>query len=171
MQAVGWLLLAIYLDNVLPGPNKRARPPWYFLMPSYWMRTRGTTCGLATKQQHELLSHVRHGHAAQHGTAHLAGGTAAGLSLGLVPRQPAQLQDGRAAQTAWQQQQHQGADARLDMAGTACTASGGGTAVGGGGTDEDVAAEEAAMQALLGELLPVAAAARRRSAGAHRSMP
>lgn len=36
-QAVGWLLLAVYLDNVLPGPNKRARPPWYFLMPSYWV--------------------------------------------------------------------------------------------------------------------------------------
>lgn len=160
-QALGWLLLAIYLDNVLPGPNKRARPPGYFLMPSYWVRTRGTTCGLSHKQQHELLSQARHRSAAQHGTAH-AGGTPARLSLGSGPKQPAQLQEGRTVQTAWQQQQ--GLDARLDMG---CTANGGSTLAIGGGTDEDVAAEEAGMQALLGELLPFTAAARRRSAGAH----
>jgi hypothetical protein len=54
-QALGWLVLAVYLDNVLPGENKRARAPWYFLLPSYWVRPKGATCGLSGRQQQQLL--------------------------------------------------------------------------------------------------------------------
>jgi ABC-type multidrug transport system fused ATPase/permease subunit len=133
LQALGWLALAIYFDNVLPGPNKRARPPWYFLMPSYWMRTQGARCGLSTHQQQQLLKSAT---AAQQGAVQGAG--ANGL------KHPAALQGGADARAGQQQQ-----DARLDMSGSNA----------GSITDADVAAEEVTMQALLQELLPVAAAA------------
>ncbi len=69
LQALGWLVLAVYLDNVLPGPNKRARPPWYFLVPSYWTRTQGARCGLSARQQQQLLVQAR-------ATGAMAGGRA-----------------------------------------------------------------------------------------------
>lgn len=48
-------MLAVYLDNVLPGENKRARAPYYFLLPSYWVRPKGAACGLSGRQQQQLL--------------------------------------------------------------------------------------------------------------------
>lgn len=143
LQALGWLALAVYLDNVLPGPNKRARPPWYFLQPSYWMRTQGARCGLSARQQQQLLKAAA---ASQHGTAR-------GGDTGPTPRQPGALQGGRDAWGTGAQQQQQQHDARLDMTGGQLGSNGGSS------VDADVAAEEVAMQALLQELLPVAAAA------------
>ena len=153
MQALGWLALAIYLDNILPGPNKRARPPWYFLQPSYWTRTQGARCGLSSRQQHQLLAQAT---AAQHATAQHA--TAAGEVGSQGPKQPAQLSGGRGWGTGPSQQ-----DARLvigSSSGGGCSGSNGSS----NGVDEDVWAEEVAMQSLLQELLPVAAAAAREGA-------
>jgi hypothetical protein len=133
----------VYLDNVLPGPNKRARPPWYFLQPSYWTRTQGARCGLSSRQQHQLLAQAT---AAQQATA---AGAAVSGSQG--PKQRAQLGIGAGSQQ----------DARLDIGGSSGGGYGGsnGSSGGSNGVDEDVLAEEVAMQALLQELLPVAAAA------------
>ncbi|OWF36066.1 ATP-binding cassette sub-family A member 5 [Mizuhopecten yessoensis] len=36
IDAVLYFLLAVYLDNVLPGEHGARKKPWYFLMPSYW---------------------------------------------------------------------------------------------------------------------------------------
>lgn len=143
LQALGWLALAVYLDNVLPGPNKRARPPWYFLPPSYWTRTQGARCGLSARQQQQLLKATA---ASQHSAAH-------GGNAGPAAQRPSTLQSGRDAWGVGGQQQQQQQDARLDMTGGQLGSNGGSS------VDADVAAEEVTMQALLQELLPVAAAA------------
>lgn len=36
----GYFLAAVYLDNVWPNERGNRRPLWYFLLPSYWARTR-----------------------------------------------------------------------------------------------------------------------------------
>jgi ABC-type multidrug transport system fused ATPase/permease subunit len=36
IQAVAWMAIAIYLDNVMPNGSGKKRPLWYFLLPSYW---------------------------------------------------------------------------------------------------------------------------------------
>jgi ABC-type transport system involved in cytochrome bd biosynthesis fused ATPase/permease subunit len=41
VDCVLYFLLAVYLDNVIQGEYGRARPIWFFLMPSYWLN-RGT---------------------------------------------------------------------------------------------------------------------------------
>ena len=46
VDGVLYFLLAIYLENVLPGEYGVAKPPWFFLMPSYWLdkkKRRGST--------------------------------------------------------------------------------------------------------------------------------
>jgi hypothetical protein len=40
IQIVGYLVLAIYLDNVLPDTNGTRKPLWYFLQPSYWLPSK-----------------------------------------------------------------------------------------------------------------------------------
>ncbi|KFM28559.1 ABC transporter A family member 2 [Auxenochlorella protothecoides] len=37
LQCIGYCLLALYFDNVLPDCNGVRRAPWYFLQPSYWV--------------------------------------------------------------------------------------------------------------------------------------
>jgi hypothetical protein len=39
-QCLAYLLLALWLDNVLPDEHGVCRPPWYFLQPSYWVATK-----------------------------------------------------------------------------------------------------------------------------------
>lgn len=34
------MALAVYLDGVLPDANGVRRPPWFFLLPSYWGLTK-----------------------------------------------------------------------------------------------------------------------------------
>eukprot|EP00887_Chlorella_sp_A99_P004461 scaffold30.g4461.t1 len=36
VQIAGYLVLALYLDSVLPDSNGVRRPPWFFLQPGYW---------------------------------------------------------------------------------------------------------------------------------------
>lgn len=42
IQAVAWMALAIYLDNVMPNGSGKKRPLWYFLLPSYWMNDKNS---------------------------------------------------------------------------------------------------------------------------------
>ncbi|GMH31524.1 hypothetical protein Nepgr_033367 [Nepenthes gracilis] len=36
-----WLMLALYLDNIIPGPNGVGKPIFYFLNPRYWTGKEG----------------------------------------------------------------------------------------------------------------------------------
>ena len=38
------MLLAVYLDAVLPDANGVRLAPWFFLLPSYWRRSAGVSC-------------------------------------------------------------------------------------------------------------------------------
>jgi hypothetical protein len=40
IQAIAWMAIAIYLDNVLPNGSGKKRPLWYFLLPSYWVSNK-----------------------------------------------------------------------------------------------------------------------------------
>jgi len=42
----GFLVLAIYVDNILPNEFNVRRSPWYFLMPSYWIPSLSKGNGL-----------------------------------------------------------------------------------------------------------------------------
>jgi hypothetical protein len=44
IQIVGYLVLAIYLDNVLPDTNGTRKPVWYFLQPSFWLPSKVSNC-------------------------------------------------------------------------------------------------------------------------------
>eukprot|EP00775_Hariotina_reticulata_P013231 gene13231-13362_t len=63
LQAVGWLLLAVYLDNVYPGGgnNGVARPPWYFLLPSYWLKSTSNAVNQLRKTDSGLSRNIRSG--------------------------------------------------------------------------------------------------------------
>jgi ABC-type multidrug transport system fused ATPase/permease subunit len=43
IQAVAWMAIAIYLDNVMPNGSGKKRPLWYFLLPSYWVSSKTTS--------------------------------------------------------------------------------------------------------------------------------
>jgi hypothetical protein len=43
IQAVAWMAVAIYLDNVMPNGSGKKRPLWYFLLPSYWMTSKASS--------------------------------------------------------------------------------------------------------------------------------
>ena len=43
VQCAGFMLLAVYLDAVLPDANGVRRPPWFFLLPGYWWRGSGVS--------------------------------------------------------------------------------------------------------------------------------
>jgi hypothetical protein len=47
LQYCGYALLALYLDNVLQAPHRPARHPLYFLTPSYWLPSAGSTTAAA----------------------------------------------------------------------------------------------------------------------------
>lgn len=51
MSLIIFTILGLYLDMVLPGPNKRRLPFYFFLQPSYW-------CG--TKKKIREVSPLRH---------------------------------------------------------------------------------------------------------------
>jgi hypothetical protein len=40
------MLLAVYLDSVLPDANGVRQAPWFFLLPSYWRRSAGVSCAV-----------------------------------------------------------------------------------------------------------------------------
>jgi hypothetical protein len=40
------MLLAVYLDAVLPDANGVRQAPWFFLLPSYWRRSTGVSFAL-----------------------------------------------------------------------------------------------------------------------------
>lgn len=40
LQCAGFMALAIYFDAVLPDANGVRRPPWFFLTPGFWRRSR-----------------------------------------------------------------------------------------------------------------------------------
>ena len=52
VDSVLYFVLAIYFENVLPGEYGVAKPPWFFLMPSYWKDSNG--------RNHSFITHDHH---------------------------------------------------------------------------------------------------------------
>ncbi|XP_053381131.1 cholesterol transporter ABCA5-like [Mercenaria mercenaria] len=50
VDTVMYFILAVYLDNVIPGEYGPRQPPWYIVSPSYWCR-KSTTAGSFTNQR------------------------------------------------------------------------------------------------------------------------
>jgi hypothetical protein len=130
IQAVAWLAVAIYLDNVMPNGSSKKRPLWYFLLPSYWVTSKASSVRRLRKTDSVLSDGARRNS--------WPGAGPSGTDL----RGPKQ-----------QQQQH---DMQVQLDGQ--EAAKGWTASGAGRKavpasiqegDEDVAAEAARMHALL----------------------
>lgn len=48
MQIVGYLLLAVYIDNIMPDENGTKKPFWYLLQPSYWFPSKVRSAAISS---------------------------------------------------------------------------------------------------------------------------